>query len=210
MKTYKVINSIIILLLILLISCRTNNNKYLEITDEKMKQVPNEITNNVVLIPQNDNYSCGTTSVAMAISYFEGIDKELLNKDTVWNISGSSIQIARTKGFELQGFQKIASFYKYKCDFLENIIISELEFLLSKGALVIIFIRLSKNSIHAVLVTGYNKQNELVYINDPSNYIKTLSYDFLKQNWNAQFADIHRNTKQAGFIVYPKEKIISN
>ena len=54
MKTSKIINSLMIFLSILLISCRNNNNKYLEITDEKMKQVPNEITNNVVLIPQND------------------------------------------------------------------------------------------------------------------------------------------------------------
>lgn len=207
MKILYKTNLIVILSLFILISCKTNNSNYLQITDEKIAQIPNEITNNVAIIPQKDNYSCGTTSVAMAISYFEGAEKELLNKDTVWNISGSSVQIARTKGFELQGFQKIGNFYKYKYDFIENISFTEFEYLLSNGALVIIFIRLNKNSIHAVLATGYNKSTELIYINDPSEYIKSLSYDFLDRNWNAEFADIHKNTKRAGFIIYPKEYI---
>ncbi|MBN1637663.1 MAG: C39 family peptidase, partial [Ignavibacteriales bacterium] len=185
------------------LSCRSKAN--IEITVNENKKIPNTIKYSIRLIPKSDSYSCATTSAAMAISYFNDDDRHLLNKDTVWEISGSSIEIATKKGFELHGLERIANYYNYKYDFFENMTFTELEYLLSNGALVVLFIRLNKQSIHAVLVTGYNRHKKELSINDCSQSMTHLTYSYLDKYWNAYFADLHKNVKRAGFIIYPKD-----
>ncbi len=67
-------------------------------------------------IPQNDTYSCATTSLAMAISHFEG---HLLDKDTAWKISGTEKQDVWKYGNDMAGLKKIAIHYGYKSAFRE-------------------------------------------------------------------------------------------
>ncbi len=206
MKLYKHIYSLIVIISVISFcsSCTSDKSKRELAALEDIQKIPEEVNYPVKIIPQNDNYSCGTTSVAMAISYFENPTINTINKDYVWKISGSSIDIARKKGFELKGFENIVTEYNYKYDFYENITFDELEYLLANNALVVIFIRMDKQSIHAVLVKGYNRKEQIFYVNDPSEYIQTLTYEFLNTNWNAEFADLHKRTNRSGFVIYPK------
>lgn len=188
---------------ILLFGCKSYTCN-MNLSHDEINKLPNEVNIPVQIILKDDSYSCATTSVAMAISYLNQ-NNQLLDKDAVWNISGSSIDIATKRGFELEGLITIAVHYNYQYDFYENLLFNEMEYLLSNGALIVIFIRVDRRKIHAVLVKGFNRDSKIFYINDSSEYITELSYDFLNKNWNTDFADLHRIVNRAGFVLYPKK-----
>ena len=55
---------------------------------QKNGDILNHIKYQVPHILQNDDYSCATTSLALAITYFENLDKSL-DEEFVWKISGT-------------------------------------------------------------------------------------------------------------------------
>ena len=73
------LKSLVLVGISLSVLCAANNDKYNS----------NNAKLDVVYIPQNDKKSCATTSCAMAISYFEKLKNKPLDKETVWEISGT-------------------------------------------------------------------------------------------------------------------------
>ena len=161
------------------------------------------IFQNVVYIPQNDGYSCTTTSVAMAISYYKNLDKPL-DKDTVWKISGIDEQTVYEIGNDMEGLKRIANHYGFKSKFAENMEIADVEHLLSKGMLVMLNIKGWTAPTHAVLVIGYDKNKKIFHINDPANRKnKVLEYSDLETRWSTYLSSPKGNSYRSGFIIYP-------
>lgn len=155
-------------------------------------------------IPQNDNYSCATTSLAMAISHFAG---HLLDKNTAWKISGTEKQAVLKYGNNMDGLKKIATHYGYKSEFRDLMTIRDLEDLLTQKALIVINVRANPNvpASHSVLVTGFDRDPETFYINDPADPQKTsISYSDLLSLWSTYLSSPARLSEQSGFIIYPK------
>lgn len=177
--------------------------------------IPDKVKFDVVHINQNDKKSCATTSVAMAISYYENLNDNPLNKETVWKISGSNEYITCTYGADMNGLKRITDYYGYKGKFAENMNITDIENLLSQGILIMLNIREIKNDFfdrplnfpsHAVLVVGYDKNKKILYINDPANkQNKVLSYYDLENRWSAHLSSPkYMLFHNSGFIIYPK------
>jgi dienelactone hydrolase/predicted double-glycine peptidase len=160
----------------------------------------------VPYIAQNDDYSCATTSLAMAISYFENLDKPL-DKDIVWKILGSDKNDIHQYGNDMDGLKRIADHYGFKSEFKDNMEIFDIEKLLSQKSLVVLNISVSNNSsaIHALLVTGYDKNKKIFYVNDPANkQNKEMKYSDLQDRWKAHLYSLRGNSFHSGFIIYPK------
>ncbi len=171
-------------------------------------ELPDHVHINVVHISQNDNYSCATTSVAMAVSHYKGLYSTPLDKEAIWKLSGADFNIIRTKGNDMSALERITKHYGYQSEFAENLTFHDLEFLLSKGILIVINFRPSLiwNNTHAVLVTGYDRSLKSFYVNDPiNNSPNTLfSYSDLKSRWSAWLGKPRINSYHSGFIIYPK------
>ena len=170
----------------------------------------NEVKLDVVYIAQNDKKSCATTSVAMAISYYEQLKDAPLNKDKVWNISGTDEAMIKQYGNDMDGLKRIADHYGYKSKYLEYMEVSDVERFLSDGIPVMLNILFSKQSsvTHAILVVGYNKNRRIFYINDPANdQNKIVEYSDLESRWSAHLSSPRGMSHRSGFIVYPKNII---
>ena len=155
-------------------------------------------------IPQNDTYSCATTSLAMAISHFEG---HLLDKDTAWKISGTEKQAVFQYGNDMDGLKRLATHYGYRSEFKDMMTIRNLEDLLSQQALIVINVRANPDepASHSVLVKGFDRDLETFYINDPADPQKTsIPYSDLLTHWSAYLSSPQGLSNRSGFIVYPK------
>ena len=107
----------------------------------------------------------------------------------------------------MQGLERIAHFYGYKSEYATHMTISDIEFLLSKGILVVLNIKVKPDgsATHAFLVTGYDKKRELFFINDPANNMnKIFKYSDLKTRWSAYLSSPRGMSHRSGFIIYPK------
>lgn len=173
---------------------------------DKFGTRPNRVKLDVIHILQRDDYSCAPTSVAMAISYFE---KTTLDKNEVWKISQSSISKVQTYGNDMEGLTRIAKHYGYESQFLEGLSIDDLEELLSKGIPVVINLLRpnGKNIAHAVLVVGFDRKKQTLFINDPARSVvgKSITYKKLNELWSAHLSRPNRWAFRSGFIVYPKK-----
>lgn len=171
------------------------------------KNIPNRVKLNVVYIPQNDKKSCATTSIAMAISYYENLNDKPLDQETVWKISGTDENTVYKYGNDMKGLKNIADHYGYKSEYAEHMKITDIQHLLSKGILVMLNIKfkMKDSATHAVLVIGYDKNKKIFYINDPANrQIKVLEYSDLETRWSAYLSSPRGQSHRSGFIVYPK------
>lgn len=141
----------------------------------------------------------------MAISHFEG---RLLDKETVWKISGTDEQAIYRYGNDMDGLKKITSHYGYQGEFKDQLTIRDLERLLTQKALIVINIRANPDetsSSHAVLVAGFDKDLEMLYINDPADHQKTsIPYSDLLSHWSAYLSSPPGLFEKSGFIIYPK------
>ncbi len=176
--------------------------------------LPDKIKINVVHISQLDKKSCATTSAAMAISHYKGLDDKPLDKEAVWKISETDEKTVRTLGNDMKGLERIANYYGFKSEYVEYLTFFDLEFLLSKGILVLINIRVYKSeyTTHAVLVTGYDRTKEVFYVNDPAdNGLYSggyeLIYSDLDSRWSAYLSSPRGMSYRSGFIIYPKTEI---
>lgn len=157
----------------------------------------------VAHISQNDMKSCATTSVAMAISYYEGL-KIPLDKETVWKISGTEETCVYQYGNDMEGLKRIADFYGYQSEYVENMDISEIEDLLSKGILVMLNVE-NANFTHAILAIGYDHHQKRLFINDPADRQNTaIKYSDLETHWSAHLSSPRGKSFRSGFLIYPK------
>jgi predicted double-glycine peptidase len=159
-------------------------------------------------ISQDDNYSCGTTSVAMAISYHEQRFDNPLDKEESWRISKSDIAFARTRGFSLTGFRNLVSAYGYEGRFVNRLGLERLKILLSNGIPVVLFMQPDKGSrnTHAVLAVGYVDATGSLLIEDPANAKRAYGYGELDDFWKAWIGEPGMKTERAGYIVLPKNR----
>lgn len=204
MKKLSVLGNIF--LAFICISCTSLDYNQLDISS--LKPATNGLRLNVPHISQNDNYSCGITSIAMALSFYENKIDAPLDKDIAWKISKSNITFALTKGFDLDGFNNLVSFYGYKATFVNNLGIERLKILLSNGVLVVLLIQPIKGSVntHAVLAVGYNDFTGSMLVEDPAGFKKAYGYKELNDFWKAEIGNPKMNTVNAGFVIYPKNK----
>ena len=165
---------------------------------------------NVHYISQKDMKSCGIVSVAMAISYYENLNDNPLDVETLWEISGSDEDIVCQYGNDVEGLRNVANHYGYESEYREHMEISDIEDFLSKGILVILDIKNKKGPrYHVLLVVGYDKNKKILYINDPTDrQNKVLEYSDLESRWSAYLSSrtgSHtREFHRGGFIIYPK------
>lgn len=168
------------------------------------KNVPNRVKLNVVYIPQNDAKSCATTSIAMAISYYENLNETPLDKETVWQISGTDEHTVYKYGNDMEGLKRIADYYGYKSEYVEHMKITDIENLISKGIPVMLNIG-DEVGTHALLVIGYDKNKMILYVNDPAyRHNKVIEYSDLETSWSAHLSSPKGKSQRSGFIVYPK------
>lgn len=205
---------ILFIFIVLLVSCneRIDKNDIFVINQNTIGSVPVIYNNKVKQIPQNDNYSCATTSVAMVISFYEEINGKPLDKDVVWDISKTDIQRVRKYGNDISGLRNISKYYGYQSEFMQNISYPELHYLLSKNIPVVIFINLFDPTItHAILVTGYDINKSVYFIQDPSSDDKSMPKQFLETCWNAWLSNPRTDSYRAGFVIFPKKyKLLNN
>ena len=87
---------------IILISCGGISG--IRIPENYQKALPPKVSIDMINIPQNDNYSCAHTSLAMVMSYY---DNKEYDKNEVWDRSGSSVyQVTKECGHDVNGLKK--------------------------------------------------------------------------------------------------------
>jgi hypothetical protein len=192
-----------------LYNCSTiNNYKYIVIP--KQLTIPDYNNIHAPHIYQNDSYSCGTTSIAMAVSYYMNKSDVPLTKEEVWTISGLSIDRVHKYGNDMAGLLRISKYYGLKGEFHNGFTIEEIEYLLANNILVAINYRpnTKSQSTHMVLLTGYNRIKRFFVLQDPNNIWSTfdyMTYDDLLKRWTAFITNPNMNSFRSGFIIYPKD-----
>ena len=107
----------------------------------------------------------------------------------------------------MEGLKRIADHFGYKSEFLKNMNISDIERLLSKKALVIPCITTDNKILatHSFLVIGYDREGEMLYINDPANKVAELKYSVFETLWASSFLSTPRKkVNKRAFVIYPK------
>lgn len=171
------------------------------IPDRKMIVVPH--------IFQDDGKSCATTSVAMAVSHYLGMQERPLDKEEVWKISGTNEKAVSSWGNDMTGLRRIVAHYGLKGEYRNRMNLKQLEYLLSRDILVAINVKAedSGNATHMVLAVGYDNERNALFVNDPANpHGETVEFpiSWLDRRWQAWLSDPPGMSKQSGFIIYPK------
>lgn len=194
----------VLVLTLFLAGCASHSLKGIRIDAADLESIPDSIRHDVPFIAQNDNYSCATTSLAMAISYYED-GTTAIDKDSAWQISGIDRETVRKMGNDMAGLERLAAHFGYESEYGNRLSISTLEFLLSQNALIVLNIRASRTGrqTHAVLATGYNRMRETLYINDPGDSPKEMSYADLEARWSAYLSNPRGMSRRSGFVIYP-------
>ncbi len=209
MKFYNLV--LLILTVCVSISCQSVN--LTDVPREGTVTLPDKIILDVVLISQNDTYSCATTSAAMAISYFENRNNNPLDKDEVWEISKTSKSAVHCCGNDMDGLKRIADHYGYESEYTEDLSVCELEYLLSRGILTVINLKqkVDSNATHAFLLVGYDRVNKYFYVNDPGDTTggAEISYSRLQSLWSAYLSSPSGMSNKSGFIIYPRSQVIN-
>jgi Peptidase_C39 like family len=185
------------LLLLTLVGCGGGSS---ETSDASSGTVKHSVVN----IYQNNDYTCATTSAAMAISYFDKLAVPISN-DVAWTLSGSSIDAIRSTGNDMDGLKRLADHYRYKSEYVNNMSTDMLEGLLAANALVVLNIKAGDtgNATHAVLATGYNKSARKIYVNDPAGRLTEFDYSYLESRWSAFLTSPYGMSNRSGFVIYP-------
>ena len=194
-----------VLMLFMLFGCSGTNKDIISFRNINTNKIPKQTINEVVLINQNDNYSCATTSLAMILSEYQGLHDKPLNKDIVWNDSESSISTIRTLGNDVEGLYKICKKYGFRYEFIQHLTNQEVEYLLSKHIYMVAFIRINENQTHAITVTGYDRTNKHFYINNTNGQKGSISYSDFDKCWNALLSHPRIVSERGALIVFPNE-----
>jgi predicted double-glycine peptidase len=189
-----------------LVICSSCSKNARFLADANLSNVPKTVIHDVVRIPQNDNYSCATTSLAMAITYYEGRMANPIDKETAWANSGTDIQTVRTRGNDMYGLERLANHYGYVGEFLSNLTIPQLEYILSRNVLAVLNIKVTPATSHAILATGYDSDGELLYFADPASVRRVMKYSELENRWSATLSSPPGLAIRSGFLIFPKGK----
>lgn len=187
----------VLILATMLFGCQENKNNF----TYNPLSLPNEYRIDLVRIPQNDNYSCATTSLATIINFYENPPKPI-DKNDIWELSETKIEDVRTRGNDVEGLERIAEHYNYAYSFMERLSFDDLRYLITQNIPVILFIKLNARYTHALVVNGYNKEQHLFYVTDPSTTQTMLSESFLENHWEAWLSKPRKKSKRAGFFIH--------
>ena len=189
-------------ILFFLIGCYSKDIRYLNIRE--LKPAEAKVLLNAPLVLQHDNYSCGTTSVSMALSFYEERIFHPIDKDNAWEISRTNRRLVRTLGNDVYGFSRLIRFYGYEGELVNRLGLNRLRTLLSNGVLVVMLIQPNPERIntHAVLAHGYDDDKRVLYVRDPANSHTQISYDELDGCWRAFLARPLGYTVNGGFLIY--------
>lgn len=187
---------LLLCILIVLSSCRRNNSFTSINTD-----IPNECKIDLLRIPQNDDYSCATTSLDMIISYYAKTAKPI-DKDYIWGLSQTNKDQVRKYGNDITGLDRIADHYKYKHIFRQGMSFDELRYYISINTPVIVFIHFDKEHTHATLINGYDVQKRIFYVLDPSVEETIMPESFLEEHWSALLSNPKTESYRAGYILF--------
>ena len=160
----------------------------------EMQELPSNSFLNVEYIQQKPNY-CGPASLSMVLSYYGmNISQEMIAINVAVDNNGSSISDLRKEALNY-GFQSSI----VSCS-LENL----LE-IVSKGYPTIVRISNSNyDGAHFVVVNGYNKTNNTIFIKDPANmYNDSIDFETFKTRWNINFLSNNNNSLNYMLIVKP-------
>jgi hypothetical protein len=206
MKKSASFNSIWIILFLLFASC-TFDTELRGVQLNYGKELPQHLRYEVPYIPQNDTYSCGTTSLSMAISYYLGRSEDPLDKDEAWEISQTDIDFTHKFGFDLKSFKRLVEHFNCRGEMVNELGLDRLKRVLAEGYLVVLFIQPDPEnaSTHAILAVGYNEQQEIIFIKDPSTNQKYIWNPHLLERWKAWIGKPAGMSQQAGYIIYPPE-----
>jgi ABC-type bacteriocin/lantibiotic exporter with double-glycine peptidase domain len=185
-------------LLTLCNSCKNSN-----INSKTLSNTPNEYKIDIVRIPQNDDYSCATTSLDMIISYYNKEDKPI-DKEYIWKLSKTSKEQVKKYGNNIKGLDRIADLYKYKHKFQQGMSFDDLRLYISHNIPVIVFINYDEKHTHATLINGYDINKKIFYVLDPSVDETIMSESFLNTHWSAWLSNPKINSYRAGYIVFNK------
>lgn len=196
-----------VLLSLFLAGCMASGPKHISATEGDVNSAPAAVGMAVPFIGQYDDYSCATTSVAMAISHFRP-GEPLLDKDQVWDLSGTAKFTVLREGNDMAGLERIAKHYGFKSEYLASTNIPTLEYLLSKGALVVLNIQRSRTGrgSHALLATGYDKTKRTIFVNDPAGRESAFGYDELNARWSANLSEPRGPSTKSVFVIYPEKR----
>ena len=194
--------SIAILFSILLISCNSNDYKPNSIPVSELNSIPDKVILNIEPQYQTTNYTCATVSLGMAIKYVTN-NQIVLSEEDAWNGTGTKIEAARKYGNDMNGLGRVCKKYSVKYKFLNKMNIDVLQYYLAHQNPVILNIRPdpNQNYTHALLAVGYDKNNQIIYINDPSDVFAEFSYEELNKRWNAWLYRPRFHSEQSGFIL---------
>ncbi len=158
-----------------------------------------------MLIKQNDDYSCATTSLAMIISEYQGLHNKPLDKNIVWKDSESSIDTVKTSGNDVEGLCRICNKYGFRYEFLQNVTNQEVEYLLSKHIYMVAFIRINAKVTHAVVIAGYDRTIKHFYINNTNGLKGSISYSDFDKCWNALLSHPRIASSRSVLVVFPND-----
>ena len=194
--------SIIILFAIFFIGCSSNDYKQNSIPMSELNNIPDKVILNIEPQYQTTNYTCATVSLGMAIKYVTN-DQIVLSEEDVWNTTGTTIKAARKYGNDMNGLGRVCKKYSVKYKFLNKMDMDVLQYYLAHQNPVILNIRPdpNQNYTHALLAVGYDKDNQTIYINDPSNIVTEFTYEELNKRWNAWLYRPRFHSEQSGFIL---------
>lgn len=196
----------LLVLTVTLVTCCSCSKNARFLAEVNPSNVPKVVVHDVVRIPQNDNYSCATTSLAMAITFYEGRKGNPIDKDTAWAISGSDIQTIRTQGNDMYGLERLANHYGYFGEFMSNLTIPQLKYILARDVLAVLNIRVSATMSHAILATGYNRDDEILYVADPASVRSVMKYSEVGNRWSATLSAPRGLASRSAFLIFPKGK----
>ena len=198
---------------ILLVGCVSHPITKIGFKSSDINSIPAEVMIKVPHIFENDGYSCATTSLAMALSYFDNRWKCPIDKNTAWILSGSNKNRVISTGNDMDGLKRLANHFGYFGEYEDKMSIRKLELLLSKNILVIINIRAFETGkkTHALLAEGYSNVKKVLFVADPSNLTTKISFSDLKKRWSAFLSEPYGMSHRSGFLVYPKStKVVYN
>jgi len=205
----KIIIIPLVFLILLLVVWQISELNSISFRNINRDNIPEKSFNDVVLITPNDTYSCATTSLAMIISEYLGMHNNPLDKDLVWGYSGSSISTIKSLGNDLEGLYRICNKFGIRYEFIQNLENYEVEYLLSKRIYLVAFVRINDYQTHAITLTGYDKNRQIYYANDPSGQKAIIPYDIMDKYWNAMLSHPRILSDHGALVVYPKNVKIS-
>jgi hypothetical protein len=102
------------------------------------------------------------------------------------------------------GLERLAKHYGCVGEFMSNLTLPQLEYILSRDVLAVLNIRVSATMSHAILATGYNRDDEFLYVADPASVRRVMRYGELGKRWLADLSSPAGLAIRSAFLIFPK------